>query len=60
MQYIIKHVLPCYSMVGVSTVNIKPEYSEKLGDLASSYKRSKTAQLEILIDEALKERGLND
>lgn len=41
-----------------TTVNIRPDYLEKLGILANSDKRSKTSQLEILIDAALKEKEL--
>lgn len=36
-----------------STVNISPEYSEKLAKLAKKAHRSKTGQLEYLIDKEM-------
>ncbi len=41
----------------ITTVNIRPEYLEKLGNLANSDKRSKTSQLEILIDAEIERRS---
>ena len=40
----------------ITTVNIKPEYLKKLGDLATDDKRSKTSELEFLIEGEIKRR----
>jgi len=60
MQYTNKHGLTCYYMVDMSTTNITPDYSKKLGIIAKANKRSKTGQLEVLIDAAYDAGGFDD
>ncbi len=40
-------------MNSYSTVNIKPNYKKKLEKLIKESKRSKTSEIEVLIDEKL-------
>jgi len=47
-------------MVDMSTTNITPDYSKKLGIIAKANKRSKTGQLEVLIDAAYDAGGFDD
>ena len=47
-------------MSDITTVNIRQDYLAKLGILAKASKRSKTSQLEILIDEGMSRRELDD
>ncbi len=39
----------------VTTTNIEPKFSDKLGKLAEKHKRSKTQELHYLIDKELQE-----
>ena len=43
-----------------STVNIKPDYMKKLEKLTKKSKLSKVAEIEILIDEKLKDLKNNE
>ena len=42
----------------LTTIPIEPEYLGKMKILAKDGKRSQTRELEIIIDQALKDRGL--
>jgi hypothetical protein len=45
--------------MGYTTVNMRPEYSVKLGKLSASDKRSKASEIEFLIDAEIARRKSN-